>query len=64
LPVKRKSTGNSRQRRYQLRQQKLGRCTICGKKPLETNDYCKKHARLSRERSLKRYYAKKEAGEQ
>jgi hypothetical protein len=59
----RKHNKVSRQRKYQIRMTALDRCTICGKKPLETSYYCKKHAQANRERSLRRYYAKREAGE-
>ncbi len=48
----------SRQRKWQIRKQKEGLCTICGQKAV-TKTYCERHAALASVRVLKKYYAKK-----
>lgn len=44
----------SRQRRWQIKMQKEGRCTICGKKAVDTT-FCQYHLEINRERSRARY---------
>ena len=43
----------SRQRRYQLRKQKQGRCAFCGA-PAANSSRCPKHLILARERTRKK----------
>jgi len=42
----------SRQRKYQLRMQRAGRCTICGKQAI-SDYYCLDHMKACRERARK-----------
>jgi hypothetical protein len=41
----------SRQRKYQLRQAKLGRCVLCGNKSMPDSAMCRKHLVDARERA-------------
>ncbi len=42
----------SRQRKYQLRMQRAGRCMICGKQAISSR-YCLHHMKVCRERARK-----------
>lgn len=43
----------SRQRKYQLRRQKQGRCIICGKRSVPDHDRCPRHRLLQDKRNRK-----------
>ena len=47
----------SRQRVWQLKQQKEGKCCICGE-PLSTKWNCKEHAAMQRDKARERYRKK------
>ena len=49
----------SRQRDWQKKIRKLGRCIICGK-PSVTSDRCRFHADKVNERNINRYHTKKQ----
>ncbi len=47
----------SRQQEWQLKQQREGKCCICGE-PLSTKWNCKEHAEIQREKARSRYRKK------
>ena len=52
----------SRQRLWQLRRRRDGRCIKCGRRlSAESRDFCTQHLAYSRESSLSRYYRVKQA---
>ena len=51
----------TKQRKWQIKQQKEGRCTICGRKPLRTKKHCNACRIKENKRTMIRYYQKKVA---
>ena len=49
----------SRQRRWQIKKVKEGKCQICGKPQMNNAFYCEKHRESEAKRKLKSYHANK-----